>query len=139
MGFLNVDWKNFNLNHVLQGCTSLLKAGLNLESQYVKDVAKYRLSFCNSCSLNDGSRCFRDWDDKDREKLEGILVSKYGTKVVDNETYFKELQLYIRLYKTHTIHKGKVYIGCGCNIKCKVFSLESSCPANKWQAVKDKN
>ena len=140
----NIDWKNFNALNVLNGCGALLGSGLNLTSQKVKDTAKFRLQKCEICELNVKGRCFRDWNDEDEKEVKKIVDVKYqlelqksasNKEVLRQEYIDKERESRIKLYKKHTIHKGKVYLGCGCNIKCKVFSMDSTCPAQKWHSV----
>ena len=140
MSFLNVDWNNFKIMDVVKGCGNAILSQLNLQDNDLKEIAQFRLDICNSCNLYRNNRCFRDWNNEDNEKFNKIIEK---INILDSDPFEKrrliekERQEYIKLYKIHTIHKGRVHIGCGCNMDCKIFSLGSSCPAGKWDSVKN--
>ena len=141
-----IDWKNFNLKNVLEGCGNLFLDVVNLNNNdQIKNMSVYRLNICDKCEININGRCYRDWNPKEDDiALKDIIRNKYKNSFNTEEEFLsfvptifdEELDMYIKQNKKHTMNKGKAYLGCGCGIKCKAFSPDSGCPANKWQAVK---
>lgn len=140
-----IDWKNFNLKNVLEGCGNLFLDVVNLNNNdEIKNMSIYRLNICNNCEINVNGRCYRDWDEsKDSKNLTERIHKKYRYSFNTEQEFLshipkvidEERDLYIKENKKHTLNKGKAYLGCGCSIKCKSFTPNSGCPANKWQAV----
>lgn len=140
----NINWKKVSVSEILRGCTNSIFSKLNLTSPKLQELADYRLSICKGCPLlTDENQCLRDWSEKDNVKVERIVNEKYKAHLATSPNPTKdysefleyETQLYIKTNKKYVEVDGKVYVGCGCYMVCKIFNPNSSCPALKWESV----
>lgn len=58
--FRGIDFKNFKVLDVIQGCAEAYLEDIDSKPEAVKNVIKYRLTLCNGCELNEDGWCNTD-------------------------------------------------------------------------------